>query len=142
MTTEFRDIRPDLEQRLETLRRRLRELHAQRAELEHLIRDVGQQLRTLEAVWRMEMERIGEGDVSPAGFRDGRLLTLPLGEAVALLRRENPDITKEEVRERLLQAGYDFRGRRVGNAVHAAWLAFEGKESPTKAKAGRGEPAS
>jgi len=47
-----------------------------------------------------------------------------LKKAVKELKKKNPQMTKEEVKNYLMQHGFDFQGKRPGNAVHMAWISL------------------
>jgi len=47
-----------------------------------------------------------------------------LKKAVKELKRKNPQMTKEEVKNHLIWNGFNFQGKRPGNAVHMAWISL------------------
>jgi hypothetical protein len=50
---------------------------------------------------------------------------MKLIDAVSLIRQEQPGANKKEVRQILEKAGFDFRGKRPGTAIHFVWLALD-----------------
>lgn len=47
-----------------------------------------------------------------------------LKQKIKELREMNPQITKSQVKNYLLQHGFDFQGKRPGNAVNMAWISL------------------
>lgn len=47
-----------------------------------------------------------------------------LKQAVQELKEKNPQMTKKEVKNYLMHHGFDFQGKRPGNAVHMAWISL------------------
>ena len=47
-----------------------------------------------------------------------------LKQKVKELKEMNPQMTKSQAKNYLLQHGFDFQGKRPGNAVHMAWISL------------------
>jgi hypothetical protein len=47
-----------------------------------------------------------------------------LKQKIKELKEMNPQMTKSEVKRYLIQQGFDFQGKRPGNAVHMAWISL------------------
>ena len=117
------------------LHRRLRQLEAEQDRIVDAISETQRRIKVLDEVasWHIE-EHSGEIDQgSPLVHNerhleprngDANILVRPLAEAIVYLRRETPNITKAQVRQRLEAIGYRFGVNRsnVGRAIHAAWI--------------------
>lgn len=47
-----------------------------------------------------------------------------LKQKIKELKEMNPQMTKTQVKNYLMQQGFDFQGKRPGNAVHMAWISL------------------
>lgn len=47
-----------------------------------------------------------------------------LKQKIKELKEMNPHMTKTQVKNYLIQQGFDFQGKRPGNAVHMAWISL------------------
>jgi len=65
-----------------------------------------------------------QSDGKPSGLR----------QAVKELKEKNPWMTKKEVLRALLRSGFDFKGKKPGNAVNMAWvyLGYDKEEKQSK----------
>ena len=110
------------------LHQRLRQLEEDQERLGVEIREFQHRLSLLDEVasWGIDeaADVVPEYQV-PNG--DARLLVLPLADAIVRLKLETPEITKQQVRERLESIGFRITDNRanVGRAVHAGWIAAE-----------------
>ncbi len=59
-----------------------------------------------------------------------------LKQKVKELKEMNPQMTKTQMKNYLIQQGFDFQGKRPGNAVHMAWisLGYPDKEKQSKVR--------
>ena len=122
---------PDIGRMRLVLHRNLADLESERDRLNDAITECQRKILILDEItsWRIA---VPEGDqeqprVYEARNGDAGLLVVPLAEAIVYLRRENPEITKQQVRERLEGIGRRIATERsnVGRAVHAAWIAAD-----------------
>lgn len=74
----------------------------------------------------------------PSTTQEGRtpvgapsLLGLRIRDVVDVLRRQYPGISKKEIRQKLEDMRFDFRGKKPGNAIHMAWVWLEAREKKT-----------
>ena len=89
-------------------------------EYEQFSRDMASINETLKIEARLSNQKI---EVPPSN--GARLLGLKLMEAIRILRDENLAISKQEIRQRLEEIGFNFKGKRPGSAVHMAWMVLD-----------------
>jgi len=76
----------------------------------------------------MEIEaRIKGHKIDVPASNGARLLGLKLGKAISILKTENPIISKQEVRQKLEEIGFNFKEKRPGSAIHMAWIGLNRK---------------
>ena len=112
--------------------RRLQQLEGEQIRLADTIREMERRLTMLDEVQSWDLSGDDQREVnvtleSQPRNGDARLAIMALADAIVYLRRENPAITKQEVRERLESIGYRFATARehIGRAVHAGWISAD-----------------
>lgn len=110
--------------RLEELSAKHKALREKRQELDTEIKQLENDMIALNEALNVEARATGRVITKPPS-NGSRLLGLRLGEAIRILREENPKATKRGIKGKLLELGYDFRGKRPGTAVHMAWTQLE-----------------
>ena len=111
--------------RLDILRAQFNEKRATIAilqeEVDQIARDIGVLNETLEVEGRLT----GATGVEPHSNGTTRLIGIGLRDAVSILRNETPGISKKDILHRLEDIGFDFKGKKPGNAVHMAWISLD-----------------
>lgn len=74
-----------------------------------------------------EFVKVGKGVYKLNGHKDTKALKLKGGISelkltMKELKEKNPQMTKLNMRNALIQQGFDFQGKRPGRAVHMAWV--------------------
>ena len=124
------DIRNELGARITEIQKEIGALQEEKAKIDDKLKDAEKRLSALRVVYGIEAERLGEptvplfvGKGAPSRFTGMRLI-----DALALLKKEHPRITKRQARDRLVKEGFAFRTGRSLSAVHFAWITLEKKE--------------
>lgn len=127
MEQRFTDMRKELENRMNIIRKEIDRLKEGRAAIDEKVKDTESKLDTLRRFYEIEAERLGEPNLPPfgKGGKSYRFAGMRVGEALKLLRREQPEITKEKAYKTLEKEGFDFGGKRPRSSVHFAWIALE-----------------
>lgn len=121
------DLERLLLSRLNSLKARWREIGAERQRLEHEAEQLAQDISALNTALEVEA-RLSGHPLPQTSARDiSKLLGLGLRDAIAALRHDSPGITKDGVRDILKEIGYDFKGKKPGNAVNMAWVILDVK---------------
>ena len=134
MQSKNSDIRRELESRIAEVQGEIGSLQESRGKIEKKLQEAEAKLSALRTVYQIEAERLGEPRV-PLFAKEGvpyRFSGLKLTEALAIIRRERPEINKKEVLNVLEKEGFDFRGRRPLTAVHFAWIALDRRTTVRK----------
>lgn len=113
-----------LHKRLEELISKHKANRAKREELDTEAKQLESDMVALNEALNVEIRATGQAIPKPPS-NASRLLGLRLGEVIRILREENPKVTKRAVKHKLLELGFDFKGKRPGTAVHMAWVAVE-----------------
>ena len=125
MTSELNtDLQKLLQKRLDELTEKHKSILAQREQLEAQSKQLQTDIAALHEALNVEARATGQA-IPKTTSNGSRLLGLKLGEAIRILREENPRINKNAIRSRLQEAGFDFKGKRPGSAVHMAWTQLE-----------------
>jgi len=125
MTSELKtDLQKLLQKRLDELTEKHKSILAQREQLEAQSKQLQTDIAALHEALNVEARATGQA-IPKTTSNGSRLLGLKLGEAIRILREENPKMTKRSVRWKLKELGYDFKGKRPGSAVHMAWVAVD-----------------
>ena len=120
------DLQRLLRERLLDLQREWDGLAAEMEGVRARSESLARHLSIMQQAYNAEVRGREAPEEQPAvNGRGHPLVGLKLRDAVAVLRDENPGITKQGVRERLEQANFDFNGKRHGNAVHMAWVGVD-----------------
>ena len=130
------DIRRELEARITAIQKEIGSLHLEKAEIDAKLKYAEEKLSALRTVYGIEAERLGEIKV-PLFAGKGtsyRFAGIKLTKALAILRQEQPKITKEQAHDILVKEGFNFRTNRTRSAVHFAWIALDrrGKLNPKR----------
>jgi len=125
MTYESKtELQKLLHTRLEELSAKHKALREKRQELDTEIKQLESDMVALNEALNVEARATGRVIAKPPS-NGSRLLGLRLGEAIRILREENPKLTKRAIKHKLLEFGFDFKGKRPGTAVHMAWTQLE-----------------
>lgn len=128
-TADFRD---ELRSRIEQLQKAINELMEKRHTIDAQISQAEAELKTWREAYQIEAERLGEPRL-PLFSKDGktyRFAGMRLTDAIATIRKENPEITKKQARQILESENFDFRGKNPGNAIHFAWVSVDRRGKP------------
>ena len=128
MVQQRLDMRPNIRQRLDELDALRRDLIIEKERIEDEILALVRDIQTLNDALAVEQRFLGEPVGEQGAVMNGQLAGMGLREVVAALRREIPTITKPEVRQRLDEAHFDFRGKQPGNAINMAWINLDAQE--------------
>jgi len=124
------DLQKLLLERLEYFKEQHQKNRAKRDKLDieadQLSRDMASVNETLEIEARLSNQRIEV----PAS-NGARLLGLKLGKAISILKTENPAISKQGIRRKLEDIGFNFKGKRPGSAVHMALMVLDRERKKT-----------
>lgn len=125
------DLRQELESRIQTIQREIDRLKQEKVNLDSRLQNAESQLNVWREAYRMESERLGMPSLPlfTKGEKSYRFAGMRIGEAVDTLRKENPEITKGQIREILDKEGFNFRGKNPGQAIHFAWIALNRRKS-------------
>jgi hypothetical protein len=118
------DLRDELKARIERIQKEINQFQTERQKLENQIAEKESTLKVWSNALKIEIEQWGEPNL-PLFNKENhpyRFVGLKLIDAVGMLRKEQPGITKEKVREILERNNFDFRGKRPGTAVHMVWV--------------------
>jgi len=125
MTSESKiNLQKLLQERLDELTEKHKTILAQRERLEAESKQLQNDIAALHEALNVEARATGHV-IAKSTSNGSRVLGLKLGEAIRILREENPKISKIGARNRLRDLGYDFKGKRPGSAVHMAWTVLE-----------------
>jgi len=118
------DLRAELKIRIDEAQKEISKLHEDRSKIDAKIAPLESRLKIWRDALQIEMENSGDPNLPlfNGGSQPYRFAGMKLIEAVGILRKEQPSITKEKVREILEQNKFDFRGKRPGTAVHMVWV--------------------
>ena len=125
-----RDITPDIDERMATVQKAIEELNRKRTALEEQLRTEEQRLQALRVVFDWEAAMRGTvvtGKASMGGRN--RWLGMGLRDVVQVLVEENPSWDFTKLRDRIIRDGFDFKGKRPGNAVGMALTSLRRKQN-------------
>ncbi len=128
------DYRNQLEEMMAEIQKKSASLRAEKDKIDEQLRDADSALAALRTVYEFESKRLGENKVPLFIGKDAtsRFAGMRLINALAIIRRENPGISKREACRILEKEGFNFRTNRHLSAVHFAWIALEKKEKRKK----------
>ena len=115
----------DVFSRLDKLRTQFNEKRAAIATLQEEVDQITRDIAVLNETLEVEARMTGTTEVEPHSNGTTRLIGIGLREAVGILRSEFTDITKKDILRRLQDIGFDFKGKKPGNAVHMAWISLD-----------------
>ncbi len=129
MESKNNDIREELQRRMAEVQERVDKLLSERDMIDELLQATQVRLRALRVVYENEAERLGVGKAPLFVGEDApsRFTGMKLTNALTLLRKEKPGITKRVACKILEKEGFNFRTNRHLSAVHFAWIALERK---------------
>ena len=124
------DIRKELESRMAEIQKEMGVLREKRDEIDKKLGHKEARLTALRVVYGIEAERMGESKVPLFTGRGAppRFTGMKLIDALVLLRKEKPGISKRMACAILERGGFNFRTDRHLSAVHFAWITLERKE--------------
>ena len=126
MESKTGDIRSELEARIKEAQNQLSILKEERGKIDEKLRTTESEHNALLTVYHIEAKRLGKPTVPPF-IRDrigSRFAGMKLTEALVILKKEDPEITKKKAVHVLQQEGFDFRDKRPLSAVHFAMVAL------------------
>jgi len=125
----MRDITPELGERMAALQQRLDQLNKNRAALDEEERMIERHLQALRIVFDLEANGQGRSGVASSTVSGpAPWLGVNVREAVRRLREQYPDWPFEKIRDRLIEDGFDFKGKRPGSAVNMALTILKPKQ--------------
>ena len=119
------ELRRLLDERMESLRRQWQENRAERDRIEQEAEGLMHDLGAIKDALEVEIRHLGEVIVEHSRDGTSQLLGLKLRDAIALLRREVPGISQKQMRQRLEQVQFDFKGKKPGNAINMASVSLD-----------------
>jgi len=126
MESKTGDIRAELEAMIMEIQNKIVSMKEARSKIDEDLKDADSALAALRTVYEIEARRFGETRV-PFWGREGtpsRFAGMKLTDALAVIRKEKPEINKQQALKILKGEGFDFRGKRPLPAVHFAWVAL------------------
>lgn len=127
METKKDDFRAELESIIDEIQRQIVSMRQERERIDEKLRDADSALASLRSVYDIQSRRLGETrarfwgrEGAPSRFTGMRLI-----DALALVRKEQPRISKREACKILEKEGFTFRTNRHLSAVHFAWIALD-----------------
>lgn len=138
MQTNPGDIRQELVNRMAIVQKEIDNLKEQRAKIDKKLQDADLRLGALRVVYETERERFGEpsGPLFAKGGKSFRFAGMKVSQALKMVRKEQPEISKEQAHDILVKEGFDFGGKRSKSAVHFAWIALERSKRIREARKG------
>jgi hypothetical protein len=130
MKAKANDIRNELRARIAEAQKEIGVLQIDRTKIDEKLKDAEKRLNALRVVYAIEAERLGEVK-TPLFTEKGapsRFTGMKLIDALAILKKEQPNITKKQAHDILVKEGFAFRSDRTLNAVHFAWIGLERSE--------------
>jgi len=105
-------------------------LEAEREAINEQLAIIGKKLGTLRFVYEVKFKRPIESNLKlfDEEEKSSRFTGLRLTEALAILRKEKPMITREEAVTILEREGFSFRTKRHLSAVNFAWVALDNRK--------------
>jgi len=127
METKTTDIREELKARMDEVQKQIDSLNEERDRIDNRLQVAHSKLKALREIYESEGERFGEPSLPLWSGKDKtyRFAGMKLIDAVSLIRQEQPEINKKQVRQILEKADFDFRGKRPGTAIHFVWIALD-----------------
>ena len=120
------ELQLELVKRLQGLSREYDDIHDKQEALELDADRIVDDISTLRAALEVEGRRSGQIiKESPGTNGKDKFIGMGLRDAVGLFRSEQPNITKEHIKQRLLEVGFNFKGKKPGNAIHMAWISLD-----------------
>lgn len=120
------NLTPGLKTRIEILEDELNNIEKERAILEDRRKQVGTVLQALKTSLVWESALHGEQQTPrPTAWWVG----FDLKNAVIKLKAEHPEWKFEQIRDKLVIDGFDFKGKKPGNAVNMALISLRQKKS-------------
>lgn len=125
------DIREELVDRMAAVLGNIDHLKEQRAKIDKQLQEESERLSALRIVYDAEAKRFGEpsGPLFPKRGGPSRFAGMKVGQALKIIRQENPKITKEQAHKLLVKEGFDFGTKRSKSSVHFAWIGLERAKS-------------
>jgi predicted nuclease with TOPRIM domain len=131
MQRRLTDIRKELEERIATIQREITKLKVERSKLDEKLQDADRRMGALRITYESELERLGQprGSLFAGTGESYRFAGMRVGQALKIIRQENPKITKEQAHKLLVKEGFAFGTKRSKSAVHFAWIGLERAKS-------------
>lgn len=128
------DIRKELEARIAKIQSEIGVLQGRRANIDEKLVEVEKMLGALRMIYAVEVKSLGESKVPLFTSKEQpyRFIGMKLTDALAILQKEKPTITKKEAVKILEKENFNFRGSRHLSAVHFAWIALGRKKKGGK----------
>lgn len=128
-----RNITADISERMALLMGDLQKVTRRQAGLAEEQRSIEERIAALRVT--LEWERTLQGTTATvAASQNGRWLGVGVRDAVLQLRDEKPNWGFKEIRDHLIESGFDFKGKRPGNAVGIVLMRMKRTESSGESK--------
>lgn len=129
-----RDIIKQAKQRIDELHEKIQELEIKRIDISMDIKETQKEIEAWKIIFESESKRLGEpsGPLFNQTTGSYRFAGMKIGQALRIIRLEQPEITKKDAEHILINEGFDFRGKNSGQAVHFAWVALEREKQNKK----------
>ena len=120
------NIRNELEVRIAKVQTDIGVLQAERAKIDEKLVEAERMLGALRMVFAVEVRGSGQSKVPLFTQKEQpyRFIGMKLTDALAILQKEKPKITKKEAVKILEKENFIFRGKRHLSAVHFAFVAL------------------
>jgi len=126
----MRNITQDITDRMEILRKKLDELRRKRSAIDMELTQIEEWLQALRTT--LNWEEAFHGSPSPTNAPASTptaWLGVSLGKAIETLLKEHPTWGFRQIRDRLVHDGFDFKGKKPGNAVNMALIKLRLKQN-------------
>lgn len=128
MHSQTIDIRHELGNRMSEIEEQIELLKEERNAIDKKIQEADSRLAALRTIYQMENERLGRIIFVPTK-EPSRFAGMKVTEALSLIRREQPEITKGQALRILKRQGFDFRGKKPRRVINLAWINLERSKS-------------
>lgn len=121
------DFKEFVEEKITELRTKAEKLEAERSAAAIAWDETNRQIKAYITIYDTEFKQ-PDGETSPQLTQNtnyGRFTGMKIGQALRLIRQDNPNIKKKEALKVMQDAGYDFQGKKPLPSVHFAWIALE-----------------
>jgi hypothetical protein len=115
---------------MERLQDTIEALNKQRTLVEEQLRTAEHRLQSLRVLLDWEGTSLGKPEATKLSVNgQTSWLGVPLRDAVRRLKEQFPDWTFERIRDRLIEDGFDFKGKKPGSAVNMALISLRRRQN-------------